>query len=235
MVADWEKYAEIYIKNKPVNSPVHKDRLRILRNFSVNKSVIDIGCGAFEPLLIANNQGVVATDVSHKALLHLKRAGFKGELVLCDGRQLPFKDSSFQMAICSEVIEHINAEDAKRLVKESNRVSFLVVLTTPNCSYGLKITDSTHIMFYTVRTLREMLGSNWEVYVNNKMFPDPLLQFTNGVFGIPYNSPTLRKTRFGQLIHYLFYFVDTVIAYRVFKRLIRGTYLFAVNKTHNQS
>ncbi len=230
MIADWEKYAERYIKNKPVDDPVHKDRLRILKNFSDNKSVIDIGCGPFEPLLIANNSGVVATDVSHKALLHLKREGFKGELVLCDGRELPFKEGSFQMAVCSEVIEHIDSKDFKRLVKESTRVSLFVVLTTPNCSYGLKIMDSTHIMFYTVRTLREALGSNWEVCVNNKMFPDPLLQFMEGVFGIPYNSPTLQKNKFGQLIYYLFYFFDTVVAYRLFRRLVRGTYLFAIYK-----
>jgi len=55
------------------------------------------------------------------------------DLVRGDVTRLPFKDRSFDIALCAEVIEHLRKDDGPRLVHELERVATKrIVLTTPN-------------------------------------------------------------------------------------------------------
>lgn len=50
-----------------------------------------------------------------------------------DGRQIPFEDSSFDLILCTEVLEH--AEDPDKLVREMNRVlqpGGMALITVPS-------------------------------------------------------------------------------------------------------
>jgi ubiquinone/menaquinone biosynthesis C-methylase UbiE len=96
-------------------------------------SVLDVGTGAAAvPLAlvrIAESRGieadVVGIDLGSKALAVATRgvAGRPIQLVLGDGRALPFADNAFDVAVTTLTMHHCSPEDAIRLLKEMDRVS----------------------------------------------------------------------------------------------------------------
>ena len=116
-------------------TPEHAERYRLLRSFlsAPGGLKLDAGCGEIEPILVGNDPTLVGMDRSLVALKRLREAGFRGHLVLGDVRSLPFKSGSFKRAVSSEVIEHLpSLEDAKRMLRELDRVSLRSLITAPN-------------------------------------------------------------------------------------------------------
>ena len=76
-------------------------------------------------------------------------------------RILPFKPNSFDCAIATEVLEHLNKEDGLRMLQEMERVAKRkIILTTPN---GFLRTyagpednpEETHLCGYTASELKK--------------------------------------------------------------------------------
>jgi len=96
--------------------------------------VLDIGCGTGRHSAAAFRQPGVVTvgaDVNWKDICETRsrlqlhdqlgeHGGGKWALAAADILALPFKDSSFQLVICSEVLEHI--KDHRRALAEAARV-----------------------------------------------------------------------------------------------------------------
>jgi len=105
-------------------------RYKVLKYFVDSEPLsISLGCGAYEPILI-NTQ--YASDISPNAENYLKQLGYKGKFILADVRNLPFVDKAFNVAICSEVIEHL--PDPKSVISafsEINRVAVNWLISTP--------------------------------------------------------------------------------------------------------
>ena len=72
------------------------------------RRVLDVGCGWGRELVRFNN--AVGVDVCLPFLKTAKNYT-SNELVLSDASSLPFKDNSFDLAIMSEVIEHLNSSE----------------------------------------------------------------------------------------------------------------------------
>ncbi len=94
------------------------------------RRVLDVGCGWGRELVRFNN--AVGVDVCLPFLKTAKNYT-SNELVLSDASSLPFKDNSFDLAIMSEVIEHLNNPDEaikqiKRALKEGGKI----IVQTPN-------------------------------------------------------------------------------------------------------
>ena len=97
-----------------------------LRKRAVGKSLIEekpdlileIGSG-ISPMVTRTNQ-ILYTDLSYEALHILKRIHRKGQYIVADSTQLPFKSNIFSHIICSEVLEHI--QDDLSATKEITRV-----------------------------------------------------------------------------------------------------------------
>jgi len=88
--------------------PGEANRERIQQTLSlvpVNvRSILDLGCGdgTVSNHLVDEGSSVVGVDISFEALRYFKGKGIIGSL-----EQLPFKDNSFDLVICAEVLEYL--------------------------------------------------------------------------------------------------------------------------------
>lgn len=112
------------------DSPVYTGLKNSLYNYRLRKTavsrrlrgaeglILEIGSG-ISPM-IAGNGSVVYTDLSFSAIRLLRGSTPKEMYVVADATRLPFKDASFQSAVCSEVLEHIAGDAA--CIKELGRI-----------------------------------------------------------------------------------------------------------------
>ncbi|MGA2320243.1 MAG: class I SAM-dependent methyltransferase [Solirubrobacteraceae bacterium] len=116
----------------------HRGRYWWAGQLAEGREVLDAGCGTgygTEILAGAGAQRVVGIDRSHEALEDA-RSSFSGsarEFSLADLHQLPFEDSTFDLAVCFEVIEHV--EDQQQAITELRRVlrpGGLLAISSPN-------------------------------------------------------------------------------------------------------
>jgi len=99
--------------------------------------VLDVGFGLGYGLHImaAKVENIVGIEVDQKTIERAQRI-FEGhphikKIILYNGKRLPFKDKTFDVVTCIEVLEHV--EDYKSLLLEMARISKrLIFITTPN-------------------------------------------------------------------------------------------------------
>ena len=103
-----------------------------------NETLI-VGCGRGQDTEVVKKK-CVATDLSSVALLKAAHSYPQHLYVTADGFLHPFKNKSFKVIICSEVIEHV--VNPEKLLREFRRILItrgVLVITTPNwvSLYGL--------------------------------------------------------------------------------------------------
>ena len=72
--------------------------------------VLEVGCG-LSPI-ITGRENVIYSELSFRALATLKGLNGQGHYVAADGTRLPFASSSVSHVICSEVLEHVENDQA---------------------------------------------------------------------------------------------------------------------------
>lgn len=93
-------------------------------------TVLDVGCGdgVVSNCLVQRGVEVTAVDVSRSALAHV--CGYR---VVASAAQLPFRERAFDLALCTEVLEHLPEAVYARTRAELDRVARRYVLVaTPN-------------------------------------------------------------------------------------------------------
>jgi ubiquinone/menaquinone biosynthesis C-methylase UbiE len=127
--------------------------------------ILDLGCATGNYCLELKRLGFdcVGADINHE---YIEKARAKGvEAVVVSGA-LPFKDSSFDTVIISEVLEHLL--DPKTVLQEAKRVTKNNVLVTVPDSSGLDLLkkmnltyehmlEADHQRFYSKQSLEELL------------------------------------------------------------------------------
>lgn len=114
----------------------------LVRKYS-NGLSLDAGCGK-GVYCDSFNGSVVGLDIylsflkgEVKNVAHSKHL----HLILGDVRVLPLRDSVFDYVLCSEVIEHLYEDDAKKAIREFERVCVhggIIQVDTPNMGFLLK-------------------------------------------------------------------------------------------------
>lgn len=134
-----------------------EDRYQILKKFCKNeKNILSVGCGPKEPLMIKASH---ALDIVSDSELHLRRARWKGEFKLGSCTSLPYPDKSFNIVVCSEVIEHLPAiEDVITAIKEVARVGKNFIITTPNSDViDPKNQNPAHKQFFKIDMIKKIV------------------------------------------------------------------------------
>jgi ubiquinone/menaquinone biosynthesis C-methylase UbiE len=148
------------------------------------ESALDLGCGVgsnFE-VLKSFSKNVIGIDSSNEAIKYCKNRGYD-KLMKMDALKMKFKNNSFDLVLCSDVLEHI---DDKKAVDEILRVlkpKGIFVFSVPAHNYLWGPTDviSNHRKRYEKADLIELMEDKFEIikmgYWNFSMFI-PNLIFT---------------------------------------------------------
>jgi SAM-dependent methyltransferase len=96
------------------------------------RSFLDVGCGTGEVMQVVNLHETeiyrVGVDIFRPSLEMCHKNRIYDEVILCDIRHLPFRNKSFDVAFCVEVIEHLPKDDGCRLIEKLEELSLKQVL-----------------------------------------------------------------------------------------------------------
>ena len=143
------------------------DRYKILQEISRNhKKILSVGCACREPIII---NATHACDLSPKSGPILLSNGWQGDFQVASCLDLPYADKSFDLAVCSEVIEHLpNLSDVVAAIKEVSRVAHHFIITTPNSAkIRPQCQNINHILFFTEEKIKDILPFPAKVYLHD--------------------------------------------------------------------
>lgn len=129
--------------------------------------ILDVGCGSGlnSKKLSFYNHDITGVDISYEAIKKYKKNKFKG-YVADVTKGLPFKKNTFDIILCSEVIEHV--VDTNTFLSELNRVlkkKGQLFLSTPNSSFWVyrlfsifgrtlsEVQHPGHVRFFSKKSL----------------------------------------------------------------------------------
>lgn len=142
-------------------------RYQILKKFCEgSNNIISIGCGVKEPIIIG---ATTATDITPLAEKHLRSAGWKGKFVICKPYEIPFGPKEFDIAVCSEVIEHLEEVDQiRKTFEEIDRISKKWIITTPNSKVIAPANQNpTHKWFFDDQSIRLIVPKGVQISFND--------------------------------------------------------------------
>jgi len=119
-----------------IDSIFLKQILKEVQKYPNVRSILDIGCGeGFIVNTIMNNTAninIVCMDISFDKVHRVKR-NFNCQVICADAYHLPFRDNSFDMTICTEVIEHLYKPELslKEIVRVTQNFFILSVPLEP--------------------------------------------------------------------------------------------------------
>ncbi len=131
------------------------------------ESALDIGCGvgANTEVLERFSKKTTGVDISKKAIDYAKQKHPSSRFLLANATKLPFAKNSFDMVLCSEVIEHV---DDRKAIKEIHRVlkpGGLLMLTVPAHMRLWNFNDrfSHHLRRYELNEVKSLLGDKFKI------------------------------------------------------------------------
>jgi len=90
------------------------------------KRALDMGCGSglYTRELAARGANVIGVDLDIEGLRRARsqKGGDKCHWVCADVRYLPFRDDCYSMAVCVEVLTHIENEERRKALAEVSRI-----------------------------------------------------------------------------------------------------------------
>lgn len=180
------------------NAALDKERLELLKKFTVGKKTLDIGCGYglyvdFLASLDFDSFGVDFVDDFIKSA----QKNRKGTFIKAEAEKLPFKEDSFDTVTLFDILEHC---DDKRVLLEAKRVSSenILIIVPRAVDHTLEKSgvifkhylDKSHLREYTREDIRKLAGS-----VGLKVvFIKPVHRlFNETIFSALFNGPLIFK------------------------------------------
>lgn len=125
---------KLYRSRNPFVRYVHTKRLQIIKELAEydKKILLDCGCGEGH-LLSQLNGKKYGVDYSPTAVKRAEERNPDAEIFKEDITLLPFEDGFFDIAICSEVLEHIlDYKAAISEIKRAVRRNGQIIISVPN-------------------------------------------------------------------------------------------------------
>jgi SAM-dependent methyltransferase len=155
---------------------IHRVAYEEAAKFAEQSVVLDLGCNnGYGTVIVANNSRLtIGVDVSPAAVESAQRYNLRENVQykVIDGLRLPFEDSTFDLVVSFQVIEHIS--NVARYLSEIRRVlkpAAAAIFTTPNARIrldeGMKPWNEFHVREYSESELCSVL-KEW--------FPDVLIR-----------------------------------------------------------
>lgn len=172
----YDEFSSKWEKN--INNLETQKRLKVVYEILLsdvdlrNKNFLEIGCGMgyFCKEAVKKGAKVTGVDVGKSLLNISKKKIKKARFLQANASKLPFKNSTYDIVLCTEVIEHV--DDQTNALKEMLRVvkkDGLIVITTPNKIYkplfaslnkvGLRPYDGNEKWFFTW-SLKKFINKN---------------------------------------------------------------------------
>lgn len=125
--------------------------------------ILDVGCGRTSSLIgIDKGSYRIGLDIYTLYIHEIRGLSVHNAYVLGDARVLPFKSKSFDCAVATEILEHLDRHDGLAMITEIERVvKKKILMTTPN---GFLPTyagpednpEEKHLCGYTARELEKL-------------------------------------------------------------------------------
>jgi len=125
------------------------------------KTYLDIACGRGKwgyLIKISHKQPscIVGGDLDAKSVRWVKAHNVYDDVLLVDGKYLPFRDFSFDIVLVIEVIEHMDKTRGHELLDEAERVAReKVIVSTPLLGARYWYSKQHHTSRWTSRDLRK--------------------------------------------------------------------------------
>lgn len=187
-----DNYRKYRAKNPLQQKLIERFLQAVLREARIirPKTVLEAGCGEgfiLERFYKANiGEKQVGFDFSDSALELAKKERPHLDIRKGDIYNIPFKDNSFDLVVCCEVLEHL--EDPHKALKELHRVSRqYVLLSVPNEPWfmlanfvrGKNLSrfgnDIEHINHWSGDAFEKFVGTKFSVFTRKQPFPWTLL------------------------------------------------------------
>jgi ubiquinone/menaquinone biosynthesis C-methylase UbiE len=144
-------------------------------------NVLEVGCGHGHVLdvILKKNAKVIGVDINFNSLMisNKRLDGKDVSLIQSNAHNLPFKDKTFNVLICSEVLEHLpNLEEVLKEFKRVIKPNGKIIITVPNdplmriarliywpfLEYKSLVAE-THIHNFTKNSLKKLLARYFRV------------------------------------------------------------------------
>lgn len=189
--ADIKSHDDVYYSsNLSFLKRIHEKRLSSLRTLMgdiSDKKILDAGSGEGFFLASLNCKEKIGVELSQKRIDKALKLFPELKVKLADVKELPFEDNSFDVILCSEVLEHVsNYEKAISEFKRCIRSNGCLILSFPNestVSLGrllllrFPIHEIDHVNVITPKDIIRILGSTYKsLNVPNIPYPFCLYQ-----------------------------------------------------------
>lgn len=168
MQKKWEIYAEnISFVEHYKKAVRHRELLRKIKYFidrTDKEIILDLGCGEGIQLLTLRNKDkyIIGIDISKSFLQRFKRNSTNlsqnNNYIQADITHIPLKNSSIELCINSQVMEHI--KDDNKLLQEIKRIikpKSIVIITVP---IKQNLRDIIYIPFFKLILKKQWFGTD---------------------------------------------------------------------------
>ena len=139
---------------------------KFIKPYIKDKKVLDIGCwtGQIEKLAVKDTGTIIGIDPGRYAIEFAKKNVPKAHFLVGTINSIPFDDSSFDVVLLLEVLEHIPKDTELSGLQEINRIlkkDGFLLLTAPNNNFFSILLDPAFFLIghrhYSYDRLREFL------------------------------------------------------------------------------
>jgi len=135
----------------------------VMKYSSEGEFILDLGCSGGKAIEKLKQRKVYGLDISFDAVLKARKAGLKN-IINGDAQNIPIKDGTFDLVVCSDLLEHIKKD--KQTVNEIHRVLkkggiALIFVPAFKFLWGQHDIVNQHLRRYSKRGFVKLLGKKF--------------------------------------------------------------------------